>query len=325
MGSGSSSAHPPSRDGSEGVVLQPARLAATVAALYLAACALYIAVSSHWAAERARTIEDLERIETVKGILFVAVCAALLFGLCWWLLQRVARGQAELLRHRSALIEAERRGVAGVFASSVAHDMNNILTVGVANADLLRASKGLTPDQTDLVRDIEATFVRLTEMTRRLSGMGRQTLQTELEPGDLAVVVREELAFARRHARLLGCQIQLTGPASLPMRLQGQMLQQMLVNLLLNAAEATEGRGRIEVRIAKVGDDAVIEVHDNGPGVPADQAARIFDPFVTTKERGLGLGLLSARAAAQVHRGRIAVDASPMGGACFRITLPITV
>jgi signal transduction histidine kinase len=88
------------------------------------------------------------------------------------------------------------------------------------------------------------------------------------------------------------------------------------------ALDAVHDRGRVKVRI-QAGPDgsAIVEVHDDGPGVPESQRARLFEAFYTTKKEGTGLGLLSAKKCAELHGGKIEVLASPLGGVCFRAHL----
>lgn len=312
----------PQRSAHEGVGLHPVRLAALLTLVYLALCTAYILFSSRLAAAGSRTVAELERLETVKGLVFVLSCSGLLFLLTWILLRRIARAQEELWAHRQALVLAERRALAGVLASSLAHDMNNILTVGVATADLLQRQRQLPADQQDMIRDLAETFERLTAITRRLASLGRDGLTADLAPGDLCAVVREELGFALRHARLRRRRINLRADAPIPMMLNATLLQQMLMNLLLNAADAAGDGGTIEVRVRREGEMAAMEVHDSGPGIPESERDRVFDAFYSTKPSGGGLGLLSVKAAVQTHRGQVAIQTSPLGGACFRIELP---
>ena len=100
------------------------------------------------------------------------------------------------------------------------------------------------------------------------------------------------------------------------------LIHQNLGNLILNAAEATGGRGRIEVRIVEGGEQVVLEVHDDGPGVPRDLRHSLFDGLRTTKPGGAGLGLFSVRSCTQILGGTVAIDESPFGGALFRVVLP---
>lgn len=306
-----------------GRLWRPGSVALILGVVYLIFCSLYIWISGHLAAQRAGTVNELAHIETIKGLIFVLVCAGLITALAWGLLRKLARSQEQLTQNKQALLLTERRAMAGSLASSIAHDMNNILTVGCASAEMLVHSKGLDGDQMELARDINDSFNRMVDMTRRLSAMGRTGTRGDLQPGDLREVLENEITFARHHLRLRGCQIDLKAPEPITIRLHVPMLQQMLVNLLLNAADAMKGKGHIEVHLRKDKFAAIVEVHDSGPGIPAEEREHVFEAFYTTKPDGNGLGLLSVKAAAQMHRGRVVVIESPLGGACFRISMPL--
>ena len=94
------------------------------------------------------------------------------------------------------------------------------------------------------------------------------------------------------------------------------------MNLILNSAEATNHSGEILIKLQENNDTVLLEVHDNGPGVPKDIIEKIFNPFFTTKEKGNGLGLLSLRIFAEQHNASIDIKGSDLGGACFLISLP---
>ncbi len=302
---------------------QPLPIALILGGIYLVFCSVYIWISGILVAQRAETVHELAHLEAIKGLIFVLVCSLLLALLTWSFLRRLAAKQAQLAENQRALIMTERRAMAGSLASTVAHDMNNILTVGCASAELLMLGDKLDTDQKELVQDINDSFKRMMELAKRLSSMGRAGTKSSLEPGDLRQVLEEEVGFARHHDRLRQCQIKLDAAESITLPMNPAILQHMLLNLLLNAAEATQGKGQIEVRLRRERSAAVVEVHDNGPGIPTEQRERIFDAFYTTKENGQGLGLLSVKAAAQMHRGRALAIESPLGGACFRVNLPV--
>ena len=107
------------------------------------------------------------------------------------------------------------------------------------------------------------------------------------------------------------------------MPLDEVLVDRMILNLVLNAADATKGAGKIDLRIRRKDRQVILELHDNGPGVPDQAREAIFDPFYSSKTNGLGLGLLSVRACAEAHGGSVEVKPSDLGGACFRITLPL--
>ena len=105
----------------------------------------------------------------------------------------------------------------------------------------------------------------------------------------------------------------------------GSQMKQVLINLLQNAVQATEPGEKISVRTKKEGEPALIEVADTGRGIPLEIQKSIFDPFFSTRERGLGLGLALCKRIIEEHRGRIEAQNSDEGGAMFRIYLPCSV
>jgi signal transduction histidine kinase len=100
------------------------------------------------------------------------------------------------------------------------------------------------------------------------------------------------------------------------------LVSQVVTNLLVNAGEATGGKGLIEVRVVPAGDEVRLEVHDSGPGVPLNRRATLFEALASTKPEGSGMGLFSVRACARAMGGDVAVLDSDLGGACFRVSFP---
>jgi signal transduction histidine kinase len=300
------------------------RTAFLIAAVYLMACSAYIVISDRWVASLANAPETHVRLQTLKGLAFVAFSSALIYALARPLLGRIAAAQLRLREQQQSLIEAERRATAGLIAHGIAHDMNNVLTVGMANLDLLRSSVSLNADQREMLNDIAHSFERLHDMARRMSRIGHGADHTPAQRGDLMEVVRREVQLARRHPSADRCEIAVTGPDRAACWLHVPLICDLLQNLLFNAIEAVNGEGRVEVRVAAGAHEHVVEVHDSGPGVPPEQRARIFEALYTTKTDGMGLGLTSAKAAAKAHGGCIEVTESPLGGACFRVVLPAT-
>jgi two-component system NtrC family sensor kinase len=103
------------------------------------------------------------------------------------------------------------------------------------------------------------------------------------------------------------------------------LLNQVVMNIVSNAADAITGRGRIDITATAEGDAYLIVIEDSGAGIPEDLQERVFEPFFTTKPigSGTGLGLAIAYTVVQAHKGAITVGPSPLGGACFRISVPL--
>ncbi len=109
-------------------------------------------------------------------------------------------------------------------------------------------------------------------------------------------------------------------PSTLPC--DGELLVQVFLNLLLNALQMLPAKGEVIVRTTSEADQLIVEVSDNGPGIPPANRQRVFDPFFTTREKGVGLGLTVVQQIVRSHGGNITVQESPSGGACFRFFLP---
>ena len=228
----------------------------------------------------------------------------------------VLRDVTRRRRAEDDLLTAARVETAGQLLGGIAHDFNNLLSALLGHVGLLR-----------LTGDHEARFARLDRMeeaierasgiTRRLLAVGGRT-HTEI----VQLSARELLDEVREMADpALPAGIELTVQADdVSFRTSAEDLRHVLLNLILNARDAVDGRGQIEVR-AHVHDQTMrLEVEDSGPGVPLALRERIWDPFFTTKgpERGTGLGLPTARRLVRQHGGTIDfVDG------CFRIEVPI--
>jgi len=123
--------------------------------------------------------------------------------------------------------------------------------------------------------------------------------------------------------QLSGVQVTVEGTAP-PVHADRDMLQIVFQNLLVNAAHAMEGRGRVRIGVRAVDSTCVIDVADAGPGIPADVRAKIFTAFFTTKARGSGLGLPTAKRLVEAHHGRIQVECPPGGGTTVRVEIPLS-
>jgi signal transduction histidine kinase len=295
------------------------RYAAMLAGGYTLLAAVYIVVSSGIAARLSADVEEMKQIETLKGVLYVLVTALAVFFGARYAFARLDRAHAHISARDRALLDNERRIFAGLMAGSIAHDANNVLVAVIADLDALQHS---TPAGDPTLDRLHRSVERLVALNRRLLSAARRGGVTQPEDVDLAQCVREALAVAGTHAQVKACDVRFDPPAPFNLHTHGLLVQQVLANLVVNAGEATGGRGRIDVRLHGARGAAVLEVHDDGPGVPADRRERIFEALETTKPGGSGLGLFSVMACVTAMRGAVEVDDSPLGGACFRVRLP---
>jgi two-component system sensor histidine kinase HydH len=301
--------------------IRPAILASGLAAGYALLCGAYIVLSGRVALRVSEDLPELAQIELLKGLGFVAATGLLFFGFAWWLLHRLASRQRVVLRQQRALLVQDRRALTGLFAASIAHDINNVLVV--ANHHFAELGPGVDAQhRSSALEALREALAHLAALSKRLVALERAPGSEGREPVDLVRLSRETVEFAKRHPGVRRCRISVSAVRPLIVRAHAATLSRVILNLLINAAEATSGHGQIEIRVLADGDDVRLEVHDDGPGVAADLREHIFDGLVTTKPHGSGLGLLSLRVAALEHGGRIALGDSDLGGACFKLWLP---
>lgn len=229
------------------------------------------------------------------------------------------------------LAQSEKLAALGQTMSGVAHELNNPLATILACAERLNGRRLDESTRRDLDA-IHNAAERAARIVRNLQTFARKRHTTRMTV-DLNDVVRETLALRAYEHRAANITAVEEFASTLPaVFVDPHQIQQIVLNLLINAEQAmtdAHGRGRLVLRTWEEPDrDAVVlEVNDDGPGVPDDMQARVFDPFFTTKPvgKGTGLGLSVAYAIAQEHGGRISVrQVGEPGGASFLLELPVS-
>jgi len=298
----------------------PGRDAAILAGVYAAVAGTYIVVSGLVAADAAVSVEDLRFIELMKGLGYVAVTTLLLFVLARALFGRAWAATTAMERSQAAFLAAQRRATAGLFAATVAHDFNNLLMVLSAGLFTLETPAG-HDSRLATIGEMRSAINRATELARRLGVSGRAPDAGEVEATDVAKLIAASVEFLQTHTQINHCDLAAETQGDLVTSVYPALVHQVVANLVLNAVAAAGAGGRVLVRSKRVPDGVAIEVHDSGPGVPAAERARLFDAFYTTRPDGLGLGLVSVKLCAEMHSGRVEIDESELGGACFRVVL----
>jgi two-component system NtrC family sensor kinase len=249
---------------------------------------------------------------------------------------KVAERTAQLQQAQSRLVQADRLASLGQLAASVAHEINNPLS-GVLNYAALMG-RILTPEGVppERVPEFRGYLERVAEQTSRAGRIVSDLLafsrrsKPQRAPADLGVIVRTTLGLVAHKLRLLNVEAELRLDEGLPLLpCDSSQMQQVVLNLLMNAAEATRahGSGRVTVatRRSDDGAGAVLEVADDGEGIPCDVLDRVFDPFFTTKDdgKGVGLGLAVVYGIVESHGGRVEVRTDEGRGTTFEVTLPL--
>ncbi|WP_082902562.1 PAS domain-containing sensor histidine kinase [Paraburkholderia ginsengiterrae] len=238
----------------------------------------------------------------------------------------------ELYRNRQELAHVTRVSTMGELAASLAHELNQPLTAIQINAQA--AQRFMATDSVDLaeVREILKDIVqdndRAIQVIRRIRALVKKG-EREIASLDLAAVIRDVVLLLHSDAILRGVCVSLDIDANLPtVRGDKVQLQQVTLNLLLNAFDAMESRPAsdrvVAVFITLESPGTVrVAVRDRGPGLSSSQLAMIFKPFFTSKREGLGLGLSISRSIIEMHGGRLWAENNADQGATFYFTLPV--
>jgi two-component system cell cycle sensor histidine kinase/response regulator CckA len=228
------------------------------------------------------------------------------------------------------LLQAEKMAALGQTISGVAHELNNPLATILSWAERLSQRAALDESVRRGLDTILGEAERAARIVRHLLTFARKR-QTTRAMVDINQVARETLALRVYEQRVNNIRVIDALAAGLPQVFaDGHQIQQVLLNLIINAEQAmlsANGRGVLVVRTWHDAEQesVILEINDDGPGIPDDVQPKIFDPFFTTKEvgKGTGLGLTVAYAIVQEHGGRIRLGSQPDGGASFCVELPV--
>jgi len=222
----------------------------------------------------------------------------------------------------------ERLAAIGKMAAHVTHEIRNPLSAMGLNVEMLEEE--LAHEDSSRRAEVRNLLAAIKREVQRLEHLSEEYLrvarlpQPRMEAEDLASAVREIVEFATPEIENAGCTVSLRVATSLPPALFDEaQLRQALLNLLRNAREAMPSGGPIEVSVSAQGMSVVVDVDDQGVGVPEEIRARVFDPFFSTKGEGTGLGLAITRHIVEAHGGTVTCEPRAGGGTRFRIALPI--
>jgi two-component system sensor kinase FixL len=238
----------------------------------------------------------------------------------------VIRDVSDRKQMQTKLAQAERLAAVGELAAGVAHEVNNPINTIINCAQLIEDGD----DPAANCRVITEEGQRVAEIVRDLLQFARDD-RAAPHPTSLAEVVERTLRLVGENWKRHGIQLRVTIPDDLPPVLaRTQQIQQVLLNLLINAKDALmqDHREKRCVELSAQRSDRCVQftVHDNGPGVPDSLADRIFEPFVTTKRGrgGTGLGLSISRSIVESYGGTITLCSTPGEGAAFTVSLPLS-
>jgi len=242
--------------------------------------------------------------------------------------EAVEAARVRLSEAQDRLVRSERLASVGRLAAGLAHEIGNPISALIGLQDLLLGG-GLEP------AEVQDFLQRMRRETERINGILRDLLQfarpgvstgEAVEPGDVATAVTDTASLVAPQKEMKEISLELQLAHDLPPVVLGRdQLMQVVLNLVLNAADAVGAGGEVKVSARVQGANVELSVSDNGPGVAEAVRGRLFEPFATTKEpgKGTGLGLAVCRGLVEAVGGSVVLDESYRNGARFVVELPV--
>ncbi|MCC7536571.1 MAG: PAS domain-containing protein [Deltaproteobacteria bacterium] len=225
----------------------------------------------------------------------------------------------ELVRLRELAERAQHLAVLGRLAAGLAHEIRNPLGSISGAVQLVREAEGIDDEDKRLLGIVLKETARLNELVTTMLDLSRPR-PPERVIFDLAALARDVVEVARQGST---ARIDTEGERDVEAFGDPGQIRQVVWNLVKNAVQSSGEDGRVVVRVTSSAEGAaVLEVLDDGPGIPESERGRIFDAFYSTRTHGVGIGLALVRQIAESHAATLSVDSGPLGGATFRLELP---
>ncbi len=227
----------------------------------------------------------------------------------------------EMKRIEERMMHSEKLSALARISAGVAHEIGNPLTSVSSYVQILREM-----DHDEFTRESLDTVAkhinRIADIVRQMSGFSK-TKTSDLRHHDVHGLIAMTLDLVKYDKRMKGMKIHIDIPEGLPhIVVDETQLIQVLMNIILNAADAMTSGGCLDISAKKLAKDVEIAIADSGPGIPVEHREKIFDPFFTTKEKGTGLGLAVSYNIVKSYQGDILVENRPGGGTIFKVRLP---
>lgn len=239
--------------------------------------------------------------------------------------RKMASDITEVQLLNEQLVRAEKLAAMGTLAAGVAHEVNNPLASISSLVQMMRSQEGHSPETREKLSLISDQIERIKQVTKDMTNFARSRPAAK-RVQDLNDIIRTALRLASFDKEFQNLDVTTDLAPDLPAVFADEdQLQQVFLNLLLNARDAMAGAGRLSIRTLPRESDVVVEIVDSGPGIPPEDMQMIFDPFFTTKPAGTGtgLGLAVCYGIVTAHDGRIEAVSNTPAGTKFTIVLPV--
>jgi signal transduction histidine kinase len=230
----------------------------------------------------------------------------------------------EKISLQQQLLTAEKLASIGLLSAGVAHEINTPLT-GISSYVQMLQKKLTDPPYAQILEKIETQTDRVGRIIKNLLNFARNPQDSSFRRVDLKESLQEIISLIDYKLKNMNIELELVLAPVPPLHAQGERLQQVYINIILNALDAMPQGGKLRIELFQTGREAAVRITDTGAGIKAEHLAHIFDPFFTTKGigKGTGLGLSISYAIIKEHEGRIQVESEPGKGSSFTIVIPM--
>jgi signal transduction histidine kinase len=232
------------------------------------------------------------------------------------MIDNLEKSQQDMVRMAKFAVIAE-------MAATMAHEIRTPLGILRSSAQMLSREQNLSPIAEEMVDFIKSETNRLNELVTSLLESSRSNT-TQFTTNSLAAVIEHAIELLAPQTEKKSIQLTLKNDGTLPqLAYDWDQMLQVFLNLIINAIQHVDDGGLISITIHESQGNLITQISDDGPGVPDSLKESIFEPFYTSRQEGIGLGLMVVQKIINTHHGDISISDSQLEGACFTITLPV--
>ncbi len=223
---------------------------------------------------------------------------------------------------KKAIIDYECRALAGTYASSIAHDINNLLTIIYYDITELMETKDSYQGKVEQLQNLELTFKKVEQSAKSLNEISKRQIDCKLVRFDIGNLLKETIDLSKKHMKLRSCSIRFNEFPVTYIESNPLIIGQSLLNLLLNAADSNNQTGVIDVKMIELLDYIRIEIHDSGKVIYHGDSEKNLDSYIAAKANGSRVNLAGVKIGMELLKSKIEVGNSYLGGTVFILEIP---